>query len=522
VGERDLILALDAGTQSLKALVFDARGRLTAKERVPFKPYVAPQPGWAEQDPEIFWSALCQACQALWRRNPGLRERLAGVTLTGQRSTVVNLDADGKVLRPAITWLDRRRARGLKPLGGAWGLLFRLPVLSPLMARLRAEAESNWLRANQPGVWRRTAKYLMLSGYLTYRLTGDYVDSVACQVGYIPFDYKRHAWAGRHSWLWRAFEVEPDKLPALVPPGQILGQISGPAAGASGIPRGLPLVAAASDKACEVLGSGSLESWLGCLSYGTTATINVTHDRYIKPVSLLPPYPSAVPGRYSLEVMIYRGYWMVSWFKEEFGHPEKVLAEMEGVEAEALLDRLVEESPPGAMGLMLQPYWSPGIRQPGPEAKGAVIGFGDVHTRAHLYRSILEGLAYGLREGKEQIECRSKVPIRALRVSGGGSQSRVAMQATADIFGLPTARPSLYETSALGAAIDAAVGLGMHGDFAAAVNSMTRLGEEFEPDPRMHEMYDALYKEVYRAMYRRLRPLYKKIRRITGYPEEGA
>ena len=121
--------------------------------------------------------------------------------------------------------------------------------------------------------------------------------------------------------------------------------------------------------------------------------------------------------------------------------------------------------PPGSLGLVLQPFWSPGLRVPGPEAKGAVIGFGDVHTRAHLYRSILEGLAYALREGAERTSKRSGVKITEMRVAGGGSQSDAAMQITADIFGLPTTRPHLYEASGLGAAIDAAVGLGLHPDF---------------------------------------------------------
>jgi sugar (pentulose or hexulose) kinase len=171
------------------------------------------------------------------------------------------------------------------------------------------------------------------------------------------------------------------------------------------------------------------------------------------------------------------------------------------------------------MGLVLQPYWSPGVKVPGPEAKGAVIGFGDVHTRAHLYRAILEGLAFGLREGGERCQRRSGVEMTELRVAGGGSQSDAAMQITADIFGLPTARPHLSEASGLGAAIDAAVGLGLHPDFATAVAEMTRVGRVFEPEEHNRRIYDGLYHEVYRKMYRRLRPLYEKIRDITGYPK---
>jgi sugar (pentulose or hexulose) kinase len=171
------------------------------------------------------------------------------------------------------------------------------------------------------------------------------------------------------------------------------------------------------------------------------------------------------------------------------------------------------------MGLILQPYWTPGLRMPGPEAKGAVVGFGDVHTRAHLYRAILEGIAYALRDGMERIQRRSRCRITSLRVSGGGSRSKHAMQLTADIFGLPACKPHLYETSGLGAAIDAAVGLGLHRDFPAAVDAMTRVGEVYEPDLATHRIYDALYRDVYQKLYERLKPLYQRIREITGYPQ---
>jgi sugar (pentulose or hexulose) kinase len=478
-----------------------------------------PQPGWAEQDPETFWRALCQACQGLWaQEDPGLREHIAGMALTTQRGTVVNVDAQGRPLRPAIVWLDQRRTEGLPPVGGWWGLAFRLSGMSQTVAYLQAEAEANWIRTHQPEIWRATHKYLFLSGYLTYRLTGRFVDSVGSQVGYMPFDYKRLCWSLDRDWKWQAVPMPRSFLPELTPPASQVGEITAAAAEATGLPTGLPVIAAAADKACEVIGSGSLAPHVGCLSYGTTATFNTTHQRYVEIIPLIPPYPAAVPNAYSLEVQIYRGYWMVSWFKQQFGHPEQRAAETMGVAPEALFDALVEQVPPGSQGLVLQPYWSPGIKVPGPEAKGAVIGFGDVHTRAHLYRAIVEGLAYALREGKERSERRSGVPITELRVSGGGSQSSAAMQITADVFGLPAARPHLYETSGLGAAIVAAVGLGLHPDFPSAVQAMTRLGDVFEPDPQRVKIYDELYQRVYQQMYRRLKPLYEEIREITGHP----
>jgi sugar (pentulose or hexulose) kinase len=514
----DHILAIDNGTQSVRALLFDLHGNLVAKSLVPLEPYFSQQPGWAEQHAEYFWDSLCQACQHLWQQIELPKEAVAGLALTTQRATVVNVDRAGQPLRPAIVWLDQRRTEGLKPVGGAWGLAFKLAGMTETVAYLQAEAEANWIRTHQPEIWEQTHKYLFLSGYLTQRLVGRFVDSVGCQVGYIPFDYKGLSWASPRDWKWQAVPMEPALLPDLVPPAGLLGEITPQAAEATGIPAGLPVIAAAADKACEVIGAGCLEPHIGCLSYGTTATINTTHVKYVEVIPLIPPYPAAVPGRYSLEIQIYRGYWMVSWFKQEFAHLERRLARERGIQPEELFDELVNQAPPGSMGLMLQPYWSPGLKVPGPEAKGAVIGFGDVHTRAHLYRAILEGLAYALREGMERTEHRSRKPITELRVAGGGSQSNAALQLTADLFGLPTARPHTYEASGLGAAIDAAVGLGLHPDFQTAVGEMTHIGNLYEPDPRTREIYDGLYHRVYKQMYRRLRPLYQEIREITGYP----
>jgi sugar (pentulose or hexulose) kinase len=511
----DHLLAIDHGTQSARALIFDLRGNLVAKARAPIEPYFSEAPGLAEQHPQVFWGAVCQACQSLWSESGVSKDRIAGVALTTQRSTVLNVDQDGAPLRPAISWLDQRRTEGLPPVGGAWGLLFRLAGMSGTVAYLQAEAEANWIRTHQPEIWQRTHKYLLLSGYLTFRLVGRFVDSVGCQVGYIPFDYKGLHWSKRWDWKWQALPMDPSLLPDLIAPTQLLGEITRAASESTGIPAGLPLIAAAADKACEVIGAGALEPHVGCLSYGTAATINTTHRRYLEVIPLLPPYPSAVPGAYSLEVQIYRGYWMVSWFKHEFGLREQRIADERGLAPETLFDELVRAVPPGSQGLVLQPYWSPGLRHPGPEARGAVIGFGAVHTRAHLYRAILEGLAYALREGAERTSKRSGVPITELRVAGGGSQSDAALQLTADVFGLPASRPHVYEASGLGAAMDAAVGLQLHPDFPTALREMTHLGRTFEPDSRAHRTYEDLYRQVYLRMYDRLRPLYDSMRAST-------
>ncbi|GGY66977.1 FGGY-family carbohydrate kinase [Marinobacter zhanjiangensis] len=514
-----LVLAIDQGTQNVRALLFDPAGNLVGRGHQPIDPYFSRHPGWAEQHPDYFWDNLGQACRLLWQSTGATPDQVMGVTLTTQRGTVVTLDDQGRPLRPAIIWLDQRHADIHGPIPAPWGWLFRALRLEDTVNQFRRNAQANWLAQHEPDNWQRTRKYLLLSGYLTWRLTGQYRDSTACQVGYLPFDYRHHRWAGRRNFKWHLMPVRRNQLPELVRPGDTLGHLTADAARHLGVPAELPLIASASDKACEVLGSGGTAPDVACLSYGTTATINVTNHKYVEPVRLLPPYPSALPGHYSTEVMIYRGYWMVSWFKREFGLREQNIAEEQGIAPEDLFDELVNAVPPGSMGLMLQPYWSPAVRHPGPEAKGAMIGFGDVHTRAHIYRAILEGLAYALREGKERIEKRSGIPITTLRVAGGGARSDAAMQLTADIFGIPAGRAASPETSGLGAAMVAMAALGRYPSVEAAAKGMSRPAQVFEPDPEARQLYEQLYKSVYRPMYRRLAPLYKDIRRITGYPE---
>ena len=314
-----------------------------------------------------------------------------GVSLTCQRTTVINLDKDGKPLRPAILWLDQRKAGIGKriPPWVRWGLgLIRRRAFIENLVR---ECKSNWIQEHEPEIWEKTDKFLFLSGFLTHRLTGEYRDSSGNMVGYLPFDYKKQQWPRPEDFKWKIFPMDPSVLPVLVKPGALLGHVTPEATRQTGIPEGLPVIAAGTDKSCEVLGTACLTPDTACLSYGTTATLNTANDKYVQIRPFSPAYPCAVPDAYNTEVMVYRGFWLVSWFKEQFGLREMQLASQRNMAPEALFDELIKDIPPGSMGLTLQPYWSPGM-DTDVDAKGAIIGFGDVHTRAHIYRSILEGL----------------------------------------------------------------------------------------------------------------------------------
>jgi len=520
MAQTEHILSIDAGTQSIRVTLIDLKGNITAIVKTSIEPYFSVKAGWAEQEPDYYWKILCETSQKLLNENKELKNSIQAVSLTTQRGTVVNIDKNGKPLRPAILWLDQRMAKVENYPSGLLQTALRVINLREPVVNAVKQAECNWIRQNQSEIWEKTDKFLFLSGWFNYKLSGEFADSIGNMVGYMPFDYKKQYWSKEGEMNAKMFPVPGEKLFDLVKPTELIGHITQKASDETGIPKGLPLIAASADKATEVLGAGCISPEIGCLSYGTTATFETTHNKYIEVIPFFPSYPSALPNGFNTEIMIFRGYWMINWFKKEFGYRETEIAKQKGIAPEQLFDEMISNIPPGSMGLTLQPYWSPGIKLPGSEAKGSIIGFGDVHIRAHIYRAIIEGLAYALKDGMLTTQKRTGIEIEKLRVSGGGSQSKNAMQITADVFGKTTEKPHTYETSALGAAITAAVGMKLYPDFETAIKEMTRISEVYEPIAQNQEIYEKLFNQVYQKMYGKLKPLYNKIRSIINYPEK--
>ena len=189
------LLAIDNGTQSVRALLFDLHGNLVDKAQVTITTYQSSEPGWMENDPEAFWQTLCQACQQLWAHGTVPKSAIAGLVITTQRGSTIALDQHGQPLRPTMIWLDQRRADQIPKLAWWWKIALRAIGMLETVRFFQHEAECNWIAQHQPELWAKTDKYLLLSGYLNYRFIGRYVDSVASQVGYIPFDYKKGRWA---------------------------------------------------------------------------------------------------------------------------------------------------------------------------------------------------------------------------------------------------------------------------------------------------------------------------------------
>jgi len=229
------------------------------------------------------------------------------------------------------------------------------------------------------------------------------------------------------------FPVDPGKLPELVAPGGPIGRISAPAAAATGLPEGVPVIACASDKGAESLGTGCTSETMASLSLGTAASVQTTRGRYFEPLPFMPAYPAALPGQHSPEVQVFRGYWMISWFLREFAGGELEEARARGIPPETLLDRFLREVPVGSLGLMTLPHWGAQLKDPA--AKGSMIGLGEAHTRGFFYRSLIEGLGFALRDGLERIERAGRIRCGRIGLAGGAAQSEEICQITADIFG---------------------------------------------------------------------------------------
>ncbi len=386
MAEKKYVIAVDSGTQSVRAIIFDCEGNEVAVSQVQHEPYFSLNPGWAEQNTDDYWSCFCQVTKAAMEKSGVDPKLIAGLGITTQRTTCVPVDRDGKALRPAIIWLDQRKVENPPPLSFAAKALFGAAGLYEIIRYVRKNSKFLWIKQNEPEIYKKTYKFMQISGWLVKRLTGEYKDSVGMVTGLWPLDFKRLKWESM-GIAYEAFGLEREHMVDIYPPDTILGQVSAAASAETSLPVGLPVVVGAGDKQSELLGAGGIDPGIGVISFGTATCMDVITRKFVSDKSLRYfTWPGAVPRTWNIEMFIYRGFWMVTWFKQEFGYRESLEAEKRGIAPEVILDEIIRTIPAGSMGLMLQPHWTPMTSSK--YNKGSIIGFGDVHTRAHIYHAI--------------------------------------------------------------------------------------------------------------------------------------
>ncbi len=513
MNHQPLALSLDFGTQSVRALIINKQGQVLAITRRVYQPtYFSTKPGEAEQTAEFYWRELCTITQELKTKHADLLAQVVTSSVTMFRDTAICLDEHFKPVRNIILWLDQRMAT-FEPFPFWINIAYHLTGLYEMAHLNSRRTMARWIRQNEPANWAKTKYYVALSTYFNYLLTGNLIDSAANQVGRYPIDFEKASWYKPTHLKAAIFNIPVEKLAPLVKPGEVIGHITQQASIETGLPEGLVIYATGPDKGAETIGTGSLSPDVANISYGTSCTITVSNPKYVEPEPFMPAYPAIIPHLYNSETHVNRGYWMISWFIKQFAHKENLEALIGKLAIEEVLNKELLTIPPGSEGLVLSPYWGPGLRRP--EAKGAIIGWSDVHTKAHMYRAIIEGIAFSLKEGFLSIQQRQKKKITSLHVSGGGSKSDAICQITADIFGLPVSRIQTPEASSLGIAIASFLAAKEFKTPEEAVQSMVHVKDTFYPNQVNHQRYNYLFKKVYTKIYPRLLPIYKDIIRFN-------
>ncbi len=501
------VLVIDVGTQSMRGIIFDEKGNLLHKEQVKYVPYISKENGYMEQTMDMFWGVFCDITRKMTEQRSDLMKDVIAMSVDTFRDTAVLLDEHNNVLRDLILWSDQRVADVSEPLPKKNGAIFKLVGITRTVNAIRSKVKTRWIKQHEPELWAKVHKVVHISAYINYLLTGNLVDSYASTIGHFPFDHKRKRYLKESDLVFPVYDLPLKYMVPVCAPGDCLGTVTEECSKLTGLPVGLKVIATGSDKGCETLGVGCVDANVASVSFGTTSTVQFSTKKYFEPEPFMPAYPSVLKEYYNPEVQIFRGYWMISWFKQNFARHLEKRAEQLGKSVEEIMNEEIEAIPPGSDGLILQPFWQAGLTTP--EARGSIIGFSDYHTRAHVYRAIIEGIDFALREGLERMEKRGKQKIDYIAVSGGGSQSDLICQIAANIFNKPVKRVQTYETSGLGAAIVTFTACGTYADEHEAITNMVHYTDTFEPEPTAVTTYDHIYRNIYLKLYAKLQSFYK-------------
>jgi len=488
------LIGIDIGTTGTRALAINERGEVVAAASAAY-PLHLPHPGWAEQDPEDWWRATRSAIRSLTAR---LTEPVAAIGLTGQMHGAVFLDEQDRVIRPAILWNDQRTARQCEAIEHRVGSdRLRQIAGNPALTGFQAP-KILWLREQEPENYRRLRRVLLPKDFVRLHLTGTYATDTSDAAGTLLLDLARRDWSDE---LLATLELEREMFPSVFEGPMSTGTILPRVADELQLPRGIVVAAGAGDNAAAAIAAGIISSDRMSVSIGTSGVLFVHSDdlRY-DPLGRVHAFCHCVPGAYHLMAVTLSAGGSLRWWRDLLGESDYTpLAD----EAAAL--------PPGAEGLLFLPYLT-GERTPhaDPYVRGAFIGLTARHTRAHLTRAVMEGVAFSLRDGYECLRAVSVSSIADVRATGGGARHPLWRQILADILGIPIRALAIDEGAAYGAALLAGVASGIYASVEEACSLVRMQDDVTLPDPERHERYGELF-TLYRSLYEPLRSVSWKL-----------
>jgi xylulokinase len=494
------VLGIDIGTGGTRALIMDEKGRILASATEEHEPFASPKIGWAEQGPEDWWRAAGLAIRKALALGKLRADQISCVGFSGQMHGAVMLDGSGDVVRPALIWCDVRTDKQCKELNERIGShrLIQL-TCNPALPNFTL-TKFLWTRENEPENWKRVRSVMLPKDYVRFRLTGERAIDVADASGTLMLDVARRKWSEE---VLQAAEIDRSLLPALYESPEICGKVSAIGAEATGLAAGTPVVAGAGDQAAGATGMGIVAPGTVSATIGTSGVVFAATDRpALDPRGRLHTFCHAVPGRWHVMGVTQAAGLSLRWFRDRF-------ASESGSDGGDPYERLTAEAakvPPGADRLLWAPYLM-GERTPhlDSEARGMLAGLTASHTRAHVIRAILEGVAFSLRD-TFTIFSEMNVPVKSIRLGGGGARSPLWRQIQADVYGLEVEIVEAEEGAAYGAAILAGVGAKIWPSVDAACDAVVRVVDRIAPD----RSSVAVMNENYKA-YRRLYPAMKSI-----------
>ncbi len=485
-----VVLGIDVSTTATKAVVLDAAGIVRAIGSSAYG-FDQPHPLWSEQDPALWWGGAVAAIRQALDEGGFDAADVDAIGLTGQMHGLVLLDASGEVLRPAILWNDQRTAAECDAIREAVGARRLVEITGNDALTGFTAPKLAWVRAHEPEVWSRVAHVLLPKDYLRYRLTGDYALDKADGAGTVLFDLAARDWS---PVMLDALGIDPAWMPPTFEGPEITGRVSAAAAAATGLRAGTPVMAGGGDQAANAVGVGAVVPGRVALSLGTSGVVFATTDRPLfEPAGRVHAFCHAVPGRWHMMSVMLSAAGSLRWFRD---------AVAPGVAFGDLVDEAAG-APAGSDGLLFLPYLS-GERSPHPDplARGAFVGLTLAHERRHLARAVLEGVAFGLRDGLDLMMDAGMPAPAQIRASGGGTASALWRQILADVLDAEIATVSTTEGAAYGAGLLAAVGAGWFASVEAAADAVVVATPAATPGPdvpRYAELH-ARYRELYPAL----------------------
>ena len=498
-----LLLGIDLSTTGAKALLIDPEGRVVGSATTALS-LSSPHPLWSEQEPREWWEATANSVKQVLAEANVSGADVAAIGLTGQMHGLVVLDAEHEVLRPAILWNDQRCGAECDEIRARVSLTRLVQITGNDALTGFTAPKILWLETNEPEIYRRIKHVLLPKDFIRYKLTGTLAMDKADGSGTMLFDLARRDWSPA---ILEALHIPAEWLPPTFEGHETTSEVSKEAAELTGLRAGTPVVAGGGDQSAQAVGVGVVRPGTIAVTLGTSGVVfAATESPLIEPAGRLHAFCHAVAGRWHLMGVMLSAAGSLQWYHDKFA-PERSFAELVAEAADV---------PAGSEGLLFLPYLS-GERTPHPDplARGAWIGLTGRHGPAHLTRSILEGVAFGLKDMFGLMKDAGLASVEQIRLSGGGAKSALWRQILADVFDAELVTVNTTEGAAFGAALLAGVGAGVWSNVDEACAQTVFVKDSIVPNSAAVEIYRSMYQQ-YQSLYPALKETFHALGSITS------